>query len=1129
MANDLSATISAFDWAGTPLGPMHGWPRILRSTVDIMLAQPLAMAVVWGPEFIQIYNDAYAATFGIKHPATLGQPNKEVLPGIESINGSVFSRVMRGESVLIEDQHVQTPRHGGMTDACFTYAVSPLRDDGGNIGGLLLIAIETTPRVVAEQERERRLAVDANLGRDAEYQSLFEAMDEGFLLAEVFFDEQGQTTDLLYLAANPAAMRMTGVDYVGRQLLEIDPGYEPYWLEIWGRVARSGIGERHQRYAAPLKAWFDFFVFRVGGEGSHRVAVVFSDITDQKRHDANTAFLAGITDDFDRLASADEMLQRVGEKIGAYLDIASCKFIDVDLSRDKQLNVSYFWGRPGVARLKGEFYIKDFLTPEFERASLAGEMMIIRNTHADSRADPHAYDQIDVHACVGIPFFHLGEWKSYITFSDRRPRDWRDSELELFRAVANIIFPRLERARALAAVRASQERQTFLLRLSDALRPLADPVEIQAEAVRVLGTQFQVNRVAYYEVFQTDYVIERDYVDGVPSLAGRYPVASFGQKLYTAHLLGRPIIVEDVEADSDLSPAERAAFAAIQIRAYIGVPLVKDGQVVAGLTAQSALPRKWTADEVSLIQDTAERTWSAVERARAEAELRDSEERQAFLLRLSDALRPLTDPVAIQGVASRLLREHFDAGWCYYVEWNETGTVGTVVREDTREGLHKFAGIYDISDLPALSRFLRAGRLLNVPNFADFPLFNARAVEQYDAIGMRSVLGAPLVKNGRLISVLMLADTSPRQWSKTAITLVWEVAERTWAAVERARAAAQLRESEERFRVMADAVPQIVWITDADGRVVFFNRQWSEYTGATFDPATAAEVAAHFIHPDDGPATMAAFNEARQTGGRFAVEHRIRSAAGAYRWFIVRGEPYRDPNSHEITRWFGASVDIHDRVEAEAALRQSEERFRLLVENARDHAVFTLGLDGRVSSWNPGAERIFGYTSDELIGQSGAVLFTPEDQSAGEFDRELETATQKGRASDDRWQLRKGGARFWASGVTSSMLDDQGQPRGFTKVLRDMTEGKRAEQEREQLLAQERLARAEAEQVAMMKDQFLATVSHELRTPLSAILIWSKLLKDGMVPEGALAQAVEAIAHSADAQKQVIDDLLDTS
>lgn len=134
----------------------------------------------------------------------------------------------------------------------------------------------------------------------------------------------------------------------------------------------------------------------------------------------------------------------------------------------------------------------------------------------------------------------------------------------------------------------------------------------------------------------------------------------------------------------------------------------------------------------------------------------------------------------------------------------------------------------------------------------------------------------------------------------------------------------RLRESETRFRLMADAVPQITWITDADGRAEFFNKHWWDYTGASPAPTTAAEVSASHLHPDDAATTMAAFDEARRTGTTFKTEHRIRSAAGDYRWFLVRAEPYRDPRSQEIVRWFGTSIDIDDRKAAEEALRTSE-------------------------------------------------------------------------------------------------------------------------------------------------------------------------------------------------------------
>jgi PAS domain S-box-containing protein len=145
---------------------------------------------------------------------------------------------------------------------------------------------------------------------------------------------------------------------------------------------------------------------------------------------------------------------------------------------------------------------------------------------------------------------------------------------------------------------------------------------------------------------------------------------------------------------------------------------------------------------------------------------------------------------------------------------------------------------------------------------------------------------------------------------------------------------AALLESEARFRLMADVVPQIVWITDAEGRVEFFNRQWRDYTGVEYQPTTAWEVAARHLHPDDEAVTVNAFEAARQAGATFKVEHRIRSRNGAYRWFLVRAEPYRSPESGEIVRWFGTSTDIDDRRQVEARLLESEARFRNMADSA---------------------------------------------------------------------------------------------------------------------------------------------------------------------------------------------------
>jgi PAS domain S-box-containing protein len=125
----------------------------------------------------------------------------------------------------------------------------------------------------------------------------------------------------------------------------------------------------------------------------------------------------------------------------------------------------------------------------------------------------------------------------------------------------------------------------------------------------------------------------------------------------------------------------------------------------------------------------------------------------------------------------------------------------------------------------------------------------------------------------------------------------------------------------------------------------------------------------------------------------------------------------------------------------------NEELFRLMVESVKDYAIFTTDMDGRVMSWNTGAENIFGYGEAEILGQDTSIIFTPEDVESGAPERELRTAEREGRAEDERWHVRKGGSRFWASGIMTPLRDAVGQLRGFVKVARDNTEGRQAQEE----------------------------------------------------------------------------------
>ncbi|HYF15987.1 MAG TPA: chemotaxis protein CheB [Phycisphaerales bacterium] len=170
-----------------------------------------------------------------------------------------------------------------------------------------------------------------------------------------------------------------------------------------------------------------------------------------------------------------------------------------------------------------------------------------------------------------------------------------------------------------------------------------------------------------------------------------------------------------------------------------------------------------------------------------------------------------------------------------------------------------------------------------------------------------------------------------------------------------------------------------------------------------------------------------------------------REVSDGARWFLARLRPYRTVED-QIAGVVLTLVDVTERNRATEAQRESEERMRALIESAKDYAIFTLDKERRVDSWNTGARAIFGYADDEIIGKSGDVLFTHEDRAKGDPEKEARKAREQGRAENERWHLRKDGSVFYGSGLVMPLRDRTGAPRGYVKIMRDLTESKRAQE-----------------------------------------------------------------------------------
>ena len=336
---------------------------------------------------------------------------------------------------------------------------------------------------------------------------------------------------------------------------------------------------------------------------------------------------------------------------------------------------------------------------------------------------------------------------------------------------------------------------------------------------------------------------------------------------------------------------------------------------------------------------------------------------------------------------------------------------------------------------------------------------------------------------------------------------------------ERKRTEEALRESEERFRIMADSCPTGIWVTDAQGGTRFINRAYREFCGVTSEQVERDE-GQLLLHPDDAPEYVRTFQRAVRDHAPFRAEARFRRADEEWRWVELYALPRFSPGG-EYLGHVGTSKDITERKRAEEALRAMEERHRMLAQalEGAGECISITDTEDRILYVNGAFLRTYGYREEELIGRHIGILRSA--RTSEETQREILPATMAGRWRGELWNRAKDGREFPISLATSAVRDEDGRRIALVGIARDITERKRYEEE---LIH----AREGADAANRAKSCFLANMSHEIRTPMNGVIGMLQLLGEtDLTPE---QRQYAAVAQSSGrALLTLIDDILDLS
>ena len=440
------------------------------------------------------------------------------------------------------------------------------------------------------------------------YETLLDSIEQSVCIVKVLFDKEDNPYDYLFLETNPAFEIHTGLSHAtGKTARELVPGLEQHWFQIYGEVARTGIPAHFEKKAGGLERWYEVHAFRVDDPSEDHICIVFSDISSRKL--------------------AEEGLEKKQAQLAAMFEAlpVAVAFINAE-------------GKYLFMNQRMEHFIPDHVMPSQQKV----QRWFASNADGspvEPQNFPGARALRGEHVVPGVEMLYQPEQGAPV-WTRVAAVPVKNSEGKII-GLATVVTD-------VSELKLITEQQAYSLKLSDALRSLNDHDAIKRAAMQLLGRQINAAHVQYWQADTTDdYFISAGAFaqEGVP-FEGRIQLADFGKYMSTAFHAGQTVSITDIRTDKHINIHERKAYTAMGFRAFIGVPLLKNGKLVGGIAIQHTQPREWTEQDLAIIQITSERTWDALIRTKAEQELKMAEEK--YKITLEQEVRQRTDEIKEQ-------------------------------------------------------------------------------------------------------------------------------------------------------------------------------------------------------------------------------------------------------------------------------------------------------------------------------------------------------------------------------------------------------------------------------------------------------------------------------------------------